>query len=176
MKIFLNPGHGGTDPGACSKSGTKESYIAALVCGILADKLKVNGYLFEVYQQKKDYFEISKAENKSHSNLFISVHCNSSASPKANGIETLYYPASSKSKTIAKIMQQQLVKEVKLSDRGIKPREDLHVLRRTLAPAVLIECAFISNPAEESLLKNHPDLFANAIFEGIKSCHLQKII
>jgi len=37
-----------------------------------------------------------------------------------------------------------------------------------VAPAILIECAFLSNPKEESMLKNQPELFAGAIFEGIR--------
>lgn len=168
MKIFINPGHGGTDPGAVSKKGTKESEICAMICQILADKLKVNGYSFEIFQQKKTYLEISEEENKSGADLFISVHCNSSTSATAHGVETLYLPTSTKGKKIAEIMQGELIKTTKLTDRGIKPRNDLHVLKRTKATAILIECAFISNPKEEALLKSKPDLFANAIFEGIK--------
>lgn len=42
MKIFLNAGHGGTDPGACSKTGTKEADITAKVVEILAARLKLN--------------------------------------------------------------------------------------------------------------------------------------
>lgn len=168
MRIFLNPGHGGNDPGAVSKSGTKESIIAAQICKILEDRLKLNGYSVVVYQQKNSYFEISKEENKSKSDLFISVHCNSCANSTANGVECLYYPTSSKGKKIAEIMQNELVKATKLRNRGIVARSDLHVLKRTAAPAVLIECAFLSNEKEEALLKNQPGIFAAAIWEGIK--------
>lgn len=168
MKIFINPGHGGTDPGAVSKTGTKESEISATIGQELAEKLRLNGYTVEVYQQKKDYFEISRQENKSGADLFISIHCNSSTSASAHGIETLYLPTSTKGKKVAEIMQRELVQATKLTDRGIKAREDLHVLKRTTAPAILIECGFISNPKEEALLKSKPNFFANAIFEGIK--------
>ena len=65
-------------------------------------------------------------------------------------------------------MQQELINATGLTDRGAKPRKDLHVLNRTNAPAILIETAFLSNPEEETLLTLQPGIFANAIWEGIK--------
>lgn len=168
MKIFLNPGHGGTDPGACSKSGTKESVVATKVAGILEARLKLNGYPVQVYQQKKTYFEISKEENKSGATCFISIHCNSSTNLNAHGCEVLYCTGSAKGKELATITQAELVKATRLFNRGIKPRNDLHVLNRTKAPAILVELAFISNPTEEKLLIEKPEIFANAIWEAIK--------
>ena len=77
MKIFLNAGHGGTDPGATSlDKKLKESDVAANIVNLLIKKLKLNGYTYEAFQQSKSYFEISKVENKSKATLFISVHCN----------------------------------------------------------------------------------------------------
>lgn len=166
MKVFLNPGHGGSDPGAVSKSGTKEKDVSLKICNILAEKLKAKGFSVVIYQQKESYFEITKHENVSGANLFVSVHCNS-FNATSNGIETLYYPKSASSKKFAQDVQNALVKDVKLFDRGIKPREDLHVLKSTKATAILVECAFISNPKEEKLLKDNPAIFANAICEGI---------
>lgn len=168
MKIFINPGHGGSDPGAVSKSGTKECIIAANICKILADKFKLDGYSVIVYQQKKYLTEVTNEENKSNADIFISVHCNSFSNPSSNGIETLYYPKSIKGKKLALAVQNSLVKELKLQNRGIKPRNDLHVLKHTSATAILVECAFISNPTEEKILKENPEIFANAIFNGAK--------
>lgn len=168
MKIFLNPGHGGTDPGAVSKSGTKESDITAKVAEILAARLKLNWYPVQVFQQSKNVYEVSKEENKSGATLFISIHCNSHTSSTANGTEVLYQKYSIKGGQLAKIMQEQLIKATGLSNRGIKPRENLHVLNKTKAPAILIELAFISNRKEEKLLKEQPELFAGAIWEAIK--------
>jgi N-acetylmuramoyl-L-alanine amidase len=168
MKIFLNPGHGGTDPGAVSKTGTKEADITAKIADILYNRLKLNGYPVEIYQQKKYLTEVSQMENKSGATCFISIHCNSFNADTAHGTEVLYYPTSNKGKTLATIMQEQLVKTTGLANRGIKARTDLHVLKATKAPAILIETAFISNTKEECLLKNSPELFASAIWEGIK--------
>ncbi len=168
MKIFLNAGHGGTDPGACSKSGTKEADVTAKVVEILAARLKLNWFPVECYQQKKSVFEVPKVENKSGATLFISIHCNSHVNQNAHGVEVWYCDGSAKGKQIADITQSELVKATNLANRGIKSSKNLHVLNRTKAPAILIELAFISNPAEEQMLKTKPEIFANAIWEAIK--------
>ena len=168
MKIFLNAGHGGKDPGAVGKSGLKEKDVSARVVEILEERLKLNGYPVQVYQEKNHYTEVSKEANKSGATLFISVHCNSAANPEAHGTEVLYYPTSTKGKQLASILQQELVRATGLYNRGIKPRGDLHVLKATNAPAILVELAFISNANEEKLLKENPEIFANAIWEAIK--------
>ena len=53
MKIFINSGHGGTDPGAVSPNGTKEKDITKEVGALLACKLIQGGYNVEFFQQKK---------------------------------------------------------------------------------------------------------------------------
>ena len=167
MKIFINAGHGGTDPGAVSKKGTKEADVTRKVCSLLACQLIQKGFDVEYFQQKKSFTEVSQAENNSNSDLFISIHCNSFSDSKANGVEVLHYPTSTKGIKYAQIIQNELVESTTLKDRGIKARSDLHVLRKTKAVAILVELAFISNPEEEKLLLEKPELFANAIFNGI---------
>ena len=172
MKIFINAGHGGNDPGAVSKKGTKEADITKDVCSHLACKLIQNGYNVEYFQQKTSFTEVSKVENTSNSDLFISIHCNSAANETANGVEVLYYPTSTKGKKCAQLVQSGLVEVTKLRDRGIKARTDLHVLKRTKAVAILVELAFLSNATEEKLLLENPEMFANAILKGIMKSNL----
>lgn len=176
MKIFINAGHGGNDPGAVSKSGNKEADITAAVAELLAEKLRIYGYPVETYQQKEYLSEVSKKENQSGATLFISIHCNSFSDPEANGIETLYYKSSKKGLERAKIFQSELVKVTGLRDRGVKPRGDLHVLKATKAPAVLVELAFLSNPEEEKLLIAKPEIFANALWKGIKKLKTKNLL
>lgn len=172
MKIFINAGHGGSDPGAVSKKGTKEADITKKVSSLLACQLIQNGFNVEFFQQEKSFTDVSKAENTSKSDLFISIHCNAAASDKANGIEVLHYPTSTKGIKCAQIIQNELVEATTLKDRGIKARNDLHVLKKTKATAILIELAFISNPEEEKLLLEKPEIFANAILKGIKKINI----
>lgn len=169
MKIFINAGHGGSDPGAVSKNGKKEADITKKVSALLAYNLILNGYIVEFFQQEKTFTEVSKVENTSNSDLFISIHCNSAANEKANGVEVLYYPTSVKGKKFAQQVQKELVDLTKLRDRGIKARSDLHVLKRTKAVAILVELAFLSNEHEEQLLCSFPEMFADGILNGINS-------
>lgn len=169
FKIFINAGHGGTDPGAVSKKGTKEADITRKVSSLLACQLIQKGFNVEFFQQNKTLSEITKVENNSNSDLFISIHCNSFSDSKANGVEVLHYPNSTKGIKLAKLVQNELVDATTLHDRGIKARSDLHVLKRTKATAILIELAFLSNPEEEKLLLDEPKIFADAIAKGINS-------
>lgn len=168
MKIFINPGHGGKDPGAVGKNGTKEAQIVAEIAEILRKRLVLNAYPVEVYQQNLSLSEVAAKENVSKSTLFISIHCNSHKKPEAHGLEVWYYEGSHKGMQLARIMQEQLVNGTGLTDRGIKPSAGLYVLRKTIAPAILIELPFISNPIEEQYLLNNKKKLADCIWEAIK--------
>lgn len=167
MKIFLNPGHGGKDPGTVSASGIKEAEVCRKVAEILEARLKLNGYPVQLFQEKNGLADISEAENKSGATLFISIHCNGVLDKSANGVEVYHHPHSAKGKELAKIMQKELVKASGFRDRGVKS-ENFYVLRKTKAPAILIELGFLSNPKEEKMISENPKLFADAIWEGIK--------
>lgn len=168
MKIFINPGHGGKDPGAVGKNGTKEAQIVAEIAEILRKRLVLNAYPVEVYQQNRSLSEVAAKENASKSTLFISIHCNSHKKPEAHGLEVWYYEGSYKGIQLARIMQEQLVNGTGLTDRGIKSSAGLYVLRKTIAPAILIELPFISNPIEEQYLLNNKKKLADCIWEAIK--------
>lgn len=168
MKIFLNPGHGGKDPGAVGKNGTKEAQIVAEIAEILRKRLVLNYYPVEVYQQEKSLAEVVRKENASKATIFISIHCNSHKKPEAHGLEVWYYEGSHKGMQLARIMQEQLVNGTGLTDRGIKSSAGLYVLRKTTAPAILIELPFISNPIEEQYLLSNKKKLADCIWEAIK--------
>jgi len=91
FKVVLDAGHGGKDPGAL-KNGVKEKDV------VLAVALKV-GKLLEKYKdveigytRKTDIFievkDRSVIANKAKANIFVSIHCNSSDSPRPYGTET----------------------------------------------------------------------------------------
>lgn len=176
MKIFINAGHGGTDPGACSKEGIKESEVAASIALAVVNRLKLNGYPVEYFQQKENHFEIASEENKSGATCFISIHCNAHTSESANGIEVLYCKGSEKGERLAQIMKEELCYFTRLASRGIKPREDLTVLNRTKAPAILIELGFLSNPNDLRKIVQTPEAFVNAIWAAIKTYKEAKLI
>ena len=166
-KILVNAGHGGIDCGAVG-NGLKEAEVNKTISATLVGYLKSFGYDVDFYQQTKSVNDVWRFENKSNYDLVISVHCNSFGST-SRGHEVLYYPTSAKGKKLAQHVQSALVNIVGLRDRGVKPRSNLCVLKRTRSVAILVETAFISNPNEAKLLREKPDTFARAIAIGVKN-------
>lgn len=168
MKIFINAGHGGKDCGAVSKNGIFEKDITRKIAAFLSEKLIHNGYDVEFFQQKESVEDVIKAEKKSNSHLFISLHCNAAKNEAANGVEAFYYPCSGTGKAVGDEIVRKISNKFKLKNRGVKQRRELRVLNGTNAPAVLVELAFLSNLEEEKILINSGFVFANAIAEGIE--------
>ncbi len=165
MKILINAGHSltGADHGAIGKSGLWEAEVNANIASFIKKHLEGS----VLFQQNKSLNEVIKFANENNFDFAISIHCNASTNREANGVETLYYPTSAKGKNLAGCIQNELVKITKLRDRGLKTRSDLGFLKRIRCVSVLVECAFISNPKEEQMLKNNYSMFAQGIVNGI---------
>jgi len=95
ITIVLDAGHGGSDPGAVSKStGLKESDLNLQQTLILGNLLKANGFNV-IYTRDKDIYlsleERVNIANKINADLFISIH-HDSAYPNTSvkGISTHY--------------------------------------------------------------------------------------
>ena len=89
--IVIDPGHGGKDPGAPGKtSKTSEKHIVLSVSKLFGDKIKA-AYpdVNVVYTRNSDVFvELKERANiakRNKADLFLSIHCNSIATPKPYG-------------------------------------------------------------------------------------------
>lgn len=92
--IVIDPGHGGKDPGAVSKSGTYEKHIVLDIAKRLKNMLKAKGS-YEVYMTRDtdDFIQLEDRTgfaNRAGADVFISLHVNSSKSASARGIEVYY--------------------------------------------------------------------------------------
>lgn len=159
--IVIDAGHGygGTKPdsGAIGFSGSFESLNNVNTALILQKKLEAVG--FKVLMTRTDdktypsWSERLAICNKG--DLIISIHNNSFSDVNSNGYETLVSDkAPQETLDIVTAVHESIVKATKLRDRGIKKRNDLAVLNSTNPHAMLLELAFISNEAEEKLLKD----------------------
>ena len=106
--------------------------------------------------------------------MFLSVHNNSSTSPEANGTEICYTPNSEEffgmtSIDFANIVLDPLIEATGLYNRGLSSRPNLAVLKYTNMPAILLECAFVSNVSDMEVMSDTDNLdrIAKAISEGI---------
>ena len=95
----------------------------------------------------KERCEIS---NSWKADLFISIHCNASHTPDARGVEVWTWPGNRLA--VAEKIQAQLIKATGFKNRGVKNSGVYYVLRHTKAPALVVECGFMSNKFECQLL------------------------
>lgn len=185
----IDPGHGGSDPGAIG-NGLKEKDVALSVSKMLCGILRAAGAKATLTRDSDQYVDLYQRPAMANSlgaDLFISIHCNAYEHPSAHGIETYYntktdFGPQTKSQPIAKVIQSELVKTTGMKDRGIKTKlveridSPVHgldyfaVLRKSKCPAVLIELGFITNPNDAALLKDlsFHERAAQAIFRGLQ--------
>ena len=112
----------------------------------------------------------TKKANDIKADLFVSIHFNAYQGVWGNhgGIETYHYPNSLKGKELADLIQEELIKETGLRNRGVKSA-NFQVLRETNMVSVLAECGFMDNLEEAKLMldENYQMKCARAIAKGI---------
>lgn len=169
-KIFIDPGHGGRDPGACH-GNIKEKDIVLDIGLILGELLVKEGFKVAYSRTGDSFISLSERANKSNrfgSDIFISIHCNAFTSSSAQGVETFYYRTSRNGKRLADKIQTSIIqKGLYTRNRGIK-QGNFYVLRRTRAVAVLLELGFISNWEDRKIIMENKKAFAEAVVEGLK--------
>lgn len=184
--IVLDPGHGGSDPGAIGLNNTPEKAVTLPVAlKVKALLEKAGAKVLMTRQDDRDVFgagasaveELSartKVANSVKADLFVSIHANAFANRTVGGTSTHYYLKSRYDRMLAECLQSSVVAAGGLTDRGAQAA-NFYVVKRTLMPAALIEMAFISNPDEEKLL-NSPQFqqqFAQGIVSGMDNFFLQ---
>ena len=89
--VVLDAGHGGKDPGAIGKYGTKEKDVALDITKRAGSLLEKSG-IKVVYTRDEDVFvpllERTRIANNSNGKLFVSIHTNANKNRKVQGFET----------------------------------------------------------------------------------------
>ncbi len=179
MLIAIDPGHGGEDPGGMAKSGLKEKDLNLDISFRLKALLEEAGFnvlMTRTDDYLVDLYKRAEIANQANADLFVSVHINAHPSSSMYGVETLYYPSSKSEEdnrdnyTFARIIQEEMIKELNTADRGLDPREKLVVTRETKMPAVIAELGFLTNKNEEALFRtdDYRQKCAVALVNGIK--------
>ena len=186
--IFLDPGHGGSDPGAIS-GGVREKDLTLSVYNKVSSKLASLGYTVLTSRNvDKDVDLVDRAEqaNNANADMLLSIHFNAGGRGIARGIETYYYQATAdrvpkinkenhnnperleRSRKLANKVQQNLLYQTGANDRGVK-RASFTVLRETSIPSILVELGFIDNSEERNKIKTneYQERLANGIVDGI---------
>ena len=171
--IVIDPGHGGSRPGA-RYEGIAEKDINLAVSKKLETLLKNHGYNV-VMTRSTDVdvglYERADIANAVNADLFVSIHSNAAENrPDYQGIYTYYHPSSRRGARLAQAIQTPLCRMTGRIDRGIKDA-DFVVIRETKMCAVLVEMGFMTNHEELMNLidDSYQDKLAQGISEGIVS-------
>lgn len=181
--VVLDAGHGGKDVGALNSKENEKTLNYNII-----------------YKRAKEYFNSKDSDIKAYwtriddsyvdlntraafadtveADMFISLHMNSATSTSANGLEVLYASNNKNemsdmdSKKMATIFKEQLISDLKMTDRGIKDRVNLVVLKKNVVPSVLIELGFISNSSDFKKLSDasFQEKAAASIYRATQKC------
>ncbi len=181
--ILIDPGHGGRDAGA-SANGAVEKDINLAVSKILKKHIEDGGNTVfmtretdtntadpnrpqNVTQKKSDMRMRKEDIEKYKADIFISIHMNKFEQSKYRGAQVFYDDDNEENRVLAESIQNSL-KEILKDDNKRVPKatgDSIFVLRDNKIPSVLIECGFLSNSEEASLL-NTPE-YQKKVAEGI---------
>lgn len=168
-KVFIDPGHGGVDPGAVG-NGLRECDINLSVSKRVQYHILRHGLQVMMSRESDKTVSLNERTNMANNwgaDVLVSIHCNS-ATPAAYGIETYCYQFVYRK--LADNVHGKLIENPSLyyADRGVKAA-NFHMLRESYMDACLVEMAFISNERDSQLLRNKQEEFAVAIAKGILS-------
>jgi N-acetylmuramoyl-L-alanine amidase len=154
MKVMIDAGHGGKDPGAVS-GALQEKDIVLQVALLLEEELEARGHEVELTRRSDIFLPLDRRAalaNGAKAQLFVSLHCNSSVNPDAHGMEVFHFRGSEQSRRWAQKVQSAMAARFPdHRNRGIKDAT-FAVLRLTRMPAVLVELEFLSHPKQRCFL------------------------
>lgn len=169
--VVIDAGHGGVDGGAISCSGVYESHINLQIAQKVNDMLHLLGIDTvmirdtdrSVYTEgntiaaKKvsDIRERVRIANTTPRALYISIHQNHFSDSRYWGNQ-VFYNKNTESKILATNMQENLHKNLTPDNkRKCKQSKGVYLMEHINCPGILVECGFLSNPAEEQKLRDN---------------------
>ncbi|MFV8829698.1 N-acetylmuramoyl-L-alanine amidase CwlD [Alkalihalobacterium sp. APHAB7] len=184
--IILDPGHGGPDGGAVSKSGLLEKDVTLEIALDLRDYLQEAGALVLMTREEdrdladsdikkirhrkvQDLKRRVELINGSDGDMFVSIHLNAIPSPKWKGAQTFYNRTVEENEYIAKFVQDEIRRNLENTHRVAKPIGNVYLIKQAQIPGVLVEVGFLSNPEEAKLLEKekYQQKVAASIYQGI---------
>ena len=177
IKVFIDAGHGGTDPGAVG-NGLKEKDIVLNIAKKLGALLNGRGISIKYSRTTDTYVSLDERARQANAwgaDLFISIHANSAAS-SVRGTECFtYYTANKATTDLSANISKKIASKFNIPNRGHK-QQNFAVLRLSNMPAILVETAFISNSSDANLLNTRQADFSVTIANSILSYFSKKTI
>lgn len=185
--VILDAGHGLPDGGAEAEDGTYESSINLSIveklqkllesssCTVILTRSDENG----IYELDADTIRKKKVSdmknrieigNNSDAEIFVSIHLNKIPSSKYSGWQTFYKPENENSLKLANNIQNNLNYSIQKENKRVPEKvPDIYLAKNLGIPFTIVECGFLSNSNECSLLKTdqYQDILAWGIYTGI---------
>lgn len=178
-RVCIDPGHGGKDPGAISRSGLQEKEVVLSTALLLAAELKARGMDVRMTREGDSFVELEDrpaVASRTGCDLFVAIHANAIRDPSYQGVEVFYWHGSwSAASTAVRREGVELAEAIAracqragLSVRSVRGA-DYKVLRYSRVPATLVEIGYLTNRAEERALatRAYRQRVAEAIADGI---------
>ena len=185
--IVIDAGHGKPDEGAQSSTGTTEAETNLKIALKLQNLLEQSGStviltrsdenaIYDIdkktLKQKKisDIHNRVKIGNESSADIFVSIHLNKIPQQQYDGWQTFYNSNSVEGQKLAVSIQENLNNAIqKENNRVAKTIDNIYIIKHVEIPITIVECGFLSNPAEEKLLlqDEYQDRLAWGIYNGI---------
>lgn len=186
--VIVDAGHGGADGGAVA-AGFIEKDLTLDMAQRLELELEQLG--MRVIQTRSGDATLSLEERTQIANahgeaVFVSLHFNTSQVPEVSGIETYHTSPKSlvalagikrrfgisagtrledhRNRLLADEVQRAAVEAAGCEDRGVK-NKSLRVTRETICPAVLVECAYLTNAGDVARMRDRA--YRMALARGI---------
>ncbi len=189
--VVIDAGHGGEDGGASSAAGLTEKDVNLAVAMALRDLFEAAGVPTVMtrtedkllYDRGVDYHGRKKVldlaarraiADATEGCLLISIHMNAFPQEQYSGMQVWYGEGDERSQAIAADIQAGACILMPENNRKIKAAgRNIYLLDRAVCPAVLVECGFLSNPAEAQKLEKDSYRYALAtVIAGAVLPHL----
>lgn len=181
--VVIDAGHGGADGGAVAPDGTLEKELNLEISRVLCALMRVSGYKVVMTREgdemlgspltagsakMRDLKERLSISSEYPDALTVSLHCNKFPDGSCHGLQ-VYYGNGEGAEGAANAIQSAFSLVDKTNRRKTKKADSsIYLLHRATAPAVLVECGFLSNSEELERLKteDYRKRLALAIYSG----------
>jgi len=177
ITVVIDAGHGGFDGGAVGAAGTVEAGLNLAVAKKLETAFAARGVMTLMTRTDENALAPTKDAdmrrrrellNDARADAVVSVHMNIFSDASVHGTMAYYMQGSSEGQALAACVIDAVSAATGQKQREANPG-DYFVVREVAAPAVLVECGFLSNPEEEQRLldESYQTTLAAAIADGV---------
>lgn len=155
-KVFIGVGHGGSDPGAVA-NGQKEKDLNLAISLACRDELARHGVTVGMSRTNDENDPLAdeiKECNAFAPDYAVEIHNNAGG---GDGVEIYHHFGGGKGKTLAQNILNEIV-TIGQNSRGLKTKKNssgkdyFGWIRQTVAPACLVECAFMDNETDIAII------------------------